>query len=199
MQDADQKLANPAQLFVISGPSGVGKNTVAHALCQRGLATRAVTATTRHPREGEKDKVDYHFLSERTFSAWIEEGRFLEHTEYVGHRYGAPISSVNEAVLSGLPVILTIDVKGGLQIKEMSEDVTLIFLAAPSEEELKRRLRQRARGDDKSAQQRLNRARQERRYAKQYDFLVVNDDLDLALEEIAEIMSRRFPSGHNHS
>jgi guanylate kinase len=193
-QPGADDLARPQQVFVISGPSGVGKNTVARRLCRQGLAVRAVTATTREPRPGEQDGVDYHFVSAEEFERWIEQDRLIEHTSYVGHYYGTPVRSVNRAAESGLPVLLTIDVDGGLQIKGRWPGVTLIFLKPPSEEELKRRLAERGRDDPVSVQQRLRRARQEMEYAERYDRVVVNDDLEEACKEIAAILARNYPA-----
>lgn len=190
---ADQELFQPRQLFVVSGPSGVGKNTVADRLCSRGLAVRAVTATTREPRPGETDGEDYHFVSEPTFEQWIREGRLLEHTRYVGSYYGTPVRSVNKAAESGLPVILTIDVDGGLQVKNRWPHVTLIFLEPPDEEELKRRLRGRGRDEPEEVRRRIRRAREEMEYAGRYDFRVVNDRLEETVNRIANIMAQRFP------
>jgi guanylate kinase len=184
------RLANPGQLFVLSGPSGVGKNAIADELCARGRAVRAVTATTRPPREGESDGRDYHFLSENEFRRWVRQGRLIEHTRYVGHCYGTPVASVNRAAACGLPVILTIEVDGALQIKSRWPEVTLIFIRPPSEEELKRRLAGRGRDDVGSIEQRLRRAREEEALAGRYDHRVVNDRLEDAVEEVARIMSR---------
>lgn len=183
------RLVNPHRVFVLSGPSGVGKNTIAERLCRQGRAVRAVTATTRPPQASEVDGKDYHFVGEEEFRRWIEEGRLVEHTNYLGHYYGTPLASVNEAAGSGRPVILTIDVDGGLQIKQKCPQVGLIFVGPPSEEELKRRLRDRRRDDTVSIEQRLRRAREEYEYADKYDFRVVNDDLERAVEEIAQIMA----------
>ncbi len=196
---AEHELSDPARVFVISGPSGVGKNTVADALCSEKRAVRAVTATTRPPRAGEKDGKDYHFVSDEQFGRWIEEERLLEYTRYVGNFYGTPLASVNRAAESGLPVILTIDVDGGLQIKRRWPDVALIFLVPPSEEELRRRLLARGRDDAGSVQKRLERAREEMEYGDDYDFCVVNDNLKEALEEIARIMAGKCDRDGNLS
>lgn len=192
-------LANPRQVFVLSGPSGVGKNTLADRLCSQGRATRAVTATTRPPKPGEVDGKDYLFVPEEQFRRWIENGSVLEYTNYVGHYYGTPLASVNDAARSGLPVILTIDVDGGLQIKHRWSDATLIFIRPPSEEELARRLRARQRDETGDIVQRLRRAQEEYGYADAYDFCVVNDDLDTAAEEIAQIMAERYSSGRENT
>jgi len=183
-------LVNPRRVFVLSGPSGVGKNTIAGQLCGRGLAVRAVTATTRPPEPGEVDGRDYHFIDRDEFRRWIEEGRLVEHTQYLGHYYGTPLFSLNEAAESGLPVILTIDVDGGLQVKDRWPEVTLVFVKPPSRRELQERLRQRQRDSTRSVIRRLQRAEEEYAYAERYDYCVVNDDLDQTVGEVARIISK---------
>ena len=191
------RLDNPPQVFVLSGPSGVGKNTIADRLCRQGKAVRAVTATTRPPRPGEADGRDYHFVSEDEFRRWIETGRLIEYTNYVGHHYGTPLAAVNRAGASGLPVLLTIDVDGGLQVKKRWPQVTLIFVKPPSEAELRRRLQGRGRDDASTIEKRLRRARQEGAYVDRYDLCVVNDDLEQAVEQVARIVSRQCDAQHN--
>jgi len=190
-ENASIRLLNPREVFILSGPSGVGKNTLASRLCREGRAVRAVTATTRPPKPGEADGRDYRFVSERRFQQWLKEGRLVEHTRYLGHFYGTPLASVNEAAGRGLPVILTIDVDGGLQVKEKWPEVSLIFIEPPSEEELRRRLKGRGRDDAESIEQRVERAHQEYGYADRYDFRVANDRLEDAVEQVAAIVSSR--------
>jgi len=186
-------LIEPRQLFVLSGPSGVGKNTVADRLCRRGRAVRAVTATTRRPKPGEVNGRDYWFVTEEQFADWVGQGRLLEHTRYVGNCYGTPIESVNRAAECGLPVLLTIDVDGGIQIKEKWPEVTLIFLEPPSEEVLRERLRRRGRDDEETIARRIRRAREEMAYAERYDYRIVNGDLEQAVAETEQLMARRYP------
>ena len=183
----------PRQLFVLSGPSGVGKNTVADQLCRRGWAVRAVTATTRRPRPGEVNGRDYWFVSEEQFRDWMASGRLVEHTRYVGHYYGTPTDSLDRAAQAGLPVILTIDVDGGVQLKARWPEATLIFLEPPSQEELVRRLSGRGRDDEANVERRVTRAQEEMTYAERYDFRVVNAELDDAVAQIEQIMARRCP------
>ncbi len=182
-------LLNARRVFILSGPSGVGKNTIAGKLCERGVAVRAVTATTRAPEPGEVDGRDYYFISRDEFRRWIDEGRLVEHTQYLSEYYGTPLFSLNEAAESGLPVILTIDVDGGLQMKRKWPEVTLVFVKPPSWEELQERLRQRRRDTTRSVIRRLERAEEEYAYADDYDYCVVNDELDEAVEEVTRIIS----------
>jgi len=181
-------LKNPQKVFVLSGPSGVGKNTIAERLCEEGIATRAVTATTRPPKPGEKDGIDYLFLSRSAFEKWICEGRLLEHARYCDNWYGTPVFSVNRALDSSLPVLLVIEVQGALQVKDKCPEVTLIFIAPPSEEALRSRLLARARDDAQGIEQRLRRAREEMTYATHYDHLVVNDSLQDAVNRVKDIV-----------
>jgi guanylate kinase len=132
---------NKGRLFIVSGPSGVGKSTVLHALLARRENARfSISATTRPIREGEVDGVDYHFISVETFRAWIAENDFLEYAEYVGNFYGTPKKSVQAALDAGQDIILDIEIQGAMQVAERMPDAVKIFIGPPSWEELERRL-----------------------------------------------------------
>ena len=178
------------KLFVISGASGVGKSTVLKALFQkRGNMYFSVSATTRAPRETEVDGVHYHFLSRETFREWIEEDQFLEYAEFVENSYGTPKKYVYEAMEAGQDVILDIEVQGAILVKEKMPDVVRIYLAPPSWEELERRLRARGTDDEETIQKRLRRAKEEFKLAHTYDYFVINDTVEHAMEELDSIMT----------
>ncbi len=182
-------IRHPERVFVMSGPSGVGKNTIAARLCASGLAVRAVTATSRPARPGERDEVDYYFVSDGQFEDWLREGRLLEHTRYSDMYYGTPAFSVDRALQDGRPVLLLIDVDGAMQLKRRWEELNLVFVAPRSEEALRRRLRRRGDVGEKEIARRLERAREEMDVADQYDWVVVNDRLEDAVQEVARILS----------
>jgi len=187
-------IVHPERVFVLSGPSGVGKNAIVRRLCESGCAVRAITATSRSPRPGEEDGVDYYFVSEQQFEQWLREGRLLEHTRYCGNYYGTPASSVDRAARDGRPVLLVIDVDGALQLKRKWPDARLIFIRPPSEQELEQRLRERADEDDENMAQRLAQARHEMALADRYDRVVVNDRLEDAVEQVAHIVRSASPA-----
>ena len=176
--------------FIISGPSGVGKSTVLKALFQkRGNMYFSVSATTRAPRETEVDGVHYHFLSRETFREWIEQDQFLEYAEFVENSYGTPKKYVYEAMEAGQDVILDIEVQGAILVKEKMPDVVRIYLAPPSWEELERRLRARGTDSEETIQKRLRRAKEEFKLAHTYDYFVINDTVEHAMEELDSIMT----------
>lgn len=178
------------RLFIVSGPSGVGKSTVLRALLeQRENARFSVSATTRPVREGETDGVDYHFVSEETFRAWIERDEFLEYAEYVGHFYGTPKKFVEAALNAGQDIVLDIEIQGAAQVEKRSPEAVSIFIGPPSWEELERRLTARGTDSPEDIQKRLTRAKVEIQNAYAYDYFVVNDTPEEAVRELDAIMT----------
>ena len=175
--------------FIISGPSGVGKSTVLHALMQkRDNLYFSVSATTRSPREGERDGVDYHFIDSATFRSLLEKDEFLEHAEYVGNFYGTPKRYVDEAMEKGQDVILDIEIQGSKQVHEKRPEVVRIFIAPPSWQELERRLTDRGTDSPEKVQKRLLRAKVEMDSASSYDYFVINDTVAGAVKELDAIL-----------
>lgn len=178
-------------LVVIAGPSGVGKGTV-HALVRAALpdSVLSVSATTRAPRAGEREGVDYHFVTPEGFQDLIDRGALLEWAEYAGHRYGTPAGPVAAAVRDGRVVVLDIELQGALQVKEHDPDALLVFLKPPSFAELERRLRQRGTEEEAGLQRRLARAREELAEADRFDVQVINDDLDACVREVLAVIEK---------
>ena len=175
--------------FIISGPSGVGKSTVLSALFEgRDDLYFSVSATTRAPRPTETPDVDYHFIEAETFRQWIEDGEFLEYAEYVGNFYGTPKKYVDAAMDEGKDVILDIEIQGATQVHELRPDVVRIFIAPPSWEELERRLTARGTDTPEKVQKRLLRAKVELENAGHYDYFVINDTVENAVQELRAIM-----------
>lgn len=175
--------------FIISGPSGVGKSTVLSALFEgRDDLYFSVSATTRQPRAGENDGKDYHFISPEQFNDWIENGEFLEYAEYVGNFYGTPKRYVDAAMAEGKDVILDIEVQGATQVHDQRPETVRIFIAPPSWEELERRLTARGTDTPEKIQRRLLRAKVELQMAGNYNYFVVNDSVERAVEELRSIM-----------
>ena len=156
--------------FIIAGPSGVGKGSVIKKVFESGRKLYfSVSATTRAPRPGERDGVDYHFISYEQFQSWIAEGAFLEHAEFVGNCYGTPKRYVDEAMDRGEDVILDIEVQGAEQIHRLRPEAVRIFLAPPSWAELRRRLTGRGTESEEKVEKRLQRSREEFQVAREYD------------------------------
>ena len=172
-------------LVVIAGPSGVGKGTVHARLRQRLADTElSVSATTRPPRPGERDGVDYHFVTAERFDELIATDALLEWAEYAGHRYGTPRVPVDAAVAAGRVVLLDIELQGALQVRDHDPDALLVFLLPPSFAELEHRLRSRGTESDAAVERRLARAREELAAAYRFDIEVVNDDLERCVDEV---------------
>jgi guanylate kinase len=181
------------RIFVISSPSGGGKTTVCNRLRRGGLGLEySVSATTRPPRSNEKNGRDYIFIDKDEFRRMKSRKRFLEWTNNFGDLYGTPARPVREALSKGRDVILSIDVKGAMQVKRLYRDAVLIFILPPSMGMLKTRLRRRKTENVKAAARRLEVAKREMTYLNRYDYAVVNDDLTEAVNSIkAIIMSER--------
>ena len=175
--------------FIISGPSGVGKSTVLSALLEkRPNLYFSVSATTRDPRPGELDGIHYHFMDAESFRKWIAMDQFLEYAEYVGNFYGTPKRFVDEAMEQGKDVILDIEVQGAIQVTSKRPETVRIFIAPPSWKELERRLTARGTDSPEKVQKRLLRAQVELEMARDYDYFVVNDTVENAVNELRAIM-----------
>jgi len=176
-------------LIVISAPSGTGKTTLVHMLLKEFPDLEfSVSYTTRPPRSGEVDGRDYHFVDRKTFERMIEEGDFLEWAEVYGNLYGTSRTQVLRALNEGRDVILDIDTQGALQVKKNFPEAVLIFILPPSLKELERRLRNRGTDDEETIERRLKTAREEIRRAPLYDYIVVNDVLEVAYENLKSII-----------
>ena len=177
------------KLYVLSGPSGVGKSTAVHEVMSRHPTLRfSVSVTTREIRPGEVEGESYYFISRQQFRQMLENDELLEHAEYVGNCYGTPEEPINRMLEQGIDVLLDIEPCGALQVQKRRPDATLICMTAPSFSEIERRLR--GRGDTPTDKicARLERARWEYQQAKNYDYIVINDDVGHAAAEIEAIM-----------
>ena len=177
-------------LIVLSGPSGVGKGTVRKELFSQPDTNYeySVSMTTRKPREGEVDGVDYFFKTREEFEALIESGGLLEHAEFVGNYYGTPLEYVNQTLDAGRDVFLEIEVQGAAQIREKAPDALFIFLAPPSISELQNRLITRGTETEDIIQKRIATAREELEMMSLYDYVVENDEIQKACEKINAII-----------
>ena len=178
-------------LYVISGPSGAGKGTIVSELMKRDdRLALSISCTTRYQREGEIDGVHYYFIDKERFQAMIEEGDFLEYAQVFDNFYGTPMSKVEEKRSAGYDDILEIDVQGALQVKKKAEDAKLIFILPPSFEVLRKRLTGRNTETPEQVEKRLAKAEKEMSLKDRYDYSVVNDDLETAVEEVYDIIKK---------
>ena len=177
------------QLIVLSGPSGVGKSTViSELLGARRDIYFSVSFTTRQPRVGEEDGVNYNFVTRDVFEEMIAGEELLEYAEYVHNYYGTSLKVIQEKLDAGIDVLLDIEVQGAAKVRAKCPDAVLIFIVPPSFEELSRRLHRRATDQEEVIQGRLKKAREEYRQIPNYDYLVVNDKVSEAAAEIMAIL-----------
>ncbi len=177
--------------FIISGPSGTGKSTViSEVFKKRGNCRFSISATTRKPRKGETDGVEYYFVTPERFQEMLDGDELLEYAEFVGCRYGTPKKPILDMLDEGFDVILDIEVQGARQVREKLPEVMSIFIYPPSIEELERRLRNRSLDSDEVIARRLKTAEEELLCMEDYDYLVQNDDYIRAANEIIDIMDK---------
>jgi len=179
-------------LIILSSPSGAGKSTLARRLrAWDGSIRFSVSATTRPPRPGERDGIEYHFHSRESFERMIRDGALLEYAEVFGHLYGSPAAPVTEALAAGIDVLFDIDWQGGQQIRNSAraEDVVSIFVLPPSIAELERRLTARGQDTPDTIAGRMQRARDEISHWAEYDYVLVNHDIDRAEHEVCAIVT----------
>ncbi|WP_346704079.1 guanylate kinase [uncultured Agathobaculum sp.] len=179
-------------LYVFTGPSGAGKGTLLSRLQEQDdRLFYSISATTRAPRPGETDGVQYYFLSKAEFEEKIAQHAFLEYACYVENYYGTLEAPVNEKLEQGFDVVLEIEVQGAMQVHEKRPDAVMVFIAPPSFEELAARLRGRGTEDEEKVLKRLETAKEELKQQDRFDYVIVNDELDRAVEELRDILAKR--------
>lgn len=187
-------------VFVVSGPSGAGKGTLCNKLVKEDdTIFLSVSATTRQMRDGEIEGIHYYFYTKDQFLDMVDKGEFIEHAEYCGNYYGTPKKYVNAAIEQGRDVILEIDVQGGAEIRKIIPDGVFIFVVPPSFQCLRERLTGRGTEDEEKIRSRLCRAKDEFAYIDDYDYILVNDDLDTAVDSFYTILkSEHMKVKKNH-
>jgi guanylate kinase len=182
-----------AEVFVITGPSGVGKGTLIRGLLERVPELElSVSATTRSPRPGERDGVEYHFLTPQEFDRRIEQGDFLEHAEYSGNRYGTLRSELEKRLSAGTPIVLEIEVQGARQVRRAMPEAVAVFIAPPSAEALRARLVGRGTDSPEQVEARMRTAQRELEAQPEFAHVVVNDRLEDATAELERIVRARL-------
>ena len=178
------------KLFVLSGSSGVGKGTVLKGFLQKNPNFMlSISCTTRKPREGEVDGVNYFFLTKEEFQKNINENKFLEWAQFAGNFYGTKKKYINQCLEEGRDIILEIDTQGALQVKKQMPEAVLIFICPPSLEALENRLRGRHTEDEETIQKRLNEVKIELERAEKFDYKIVNDELEKAIAELEKVIN----------
>ena len=189
MANHELSLEEKGLLIVISGPSGVGKNTVIDALrAEDPRRFHSVSMTTREPRKGEEEGVAYHFTSKEDFEALIDQGEILEYDSYCGHYYGTPKAPIERLVRDRIDVLLDLTIKGAIELKRNFPNAVTVFLTAPSEEALRERLQARGTESEEAIDSRLRAARRELQEMGRFDYWVVNDRLADAAADVSAII-----------
>ena len=180
---------NQKKLIILTGPSGVGKGTVVKEILGKDKNIwLSISATTREPRDGEKDGANYYFLKQEKFKEMIKQNLFLEWAQFAGNYYGTPLSSVNEKIKKGFTVLLEIEVEGARQIKNKFPDSLSIFLLPPDKEELERRIRNRGTEKEEAIIKRLSRASYEISVSNQFDFALTNHNVAETAKRIIKLI-----------
>ena len=184
-----EELQKQGRIIVVSGPSGVGKTTLVETILEHSSSiVRSVSATTRLPRSGETDGVDYHFLPKSEFEGLIEQNGLVEWTKYGENYYGTLKSTLESTIKAGKDIMLIIDVDGAIQLKKLGLSCLLIFILPPSVQILRQRLEERKTETESELNQRLERAKAEFDLVAYYDYCVVNDQIPLAIQQLIKII-----------
>lgn len=179
---------NKGRLIVFSAPSGCGKGTMLAEIVKNGNYHCSISATTRQPRENEKHGINYYFITNEEFEQKIKDGAFLEYAGYCDHYYGTLLSEVDDYLEKGIDVILEIEVQGAFKVMQKRPEAVSIFVAPPSIKELRRRLKKRGTETDEVIEKRVSEATNELAQAKKYDYIIVNDALEDAVNDFFAIM-----------
>jgi guanylate kinase len=184
-----KKNLKKGKIIVVSAPSGAGKTSICAAIVKKDKNTvYSISATTRQPRDGEKNGIEYLFVSDSKFKAMIKGSKFAEWAEVHGNFYGTPKSFLDKTLKSGKNVLLDIDVQGGISIKKQYPDACMIFIMAPDMKTLETRLRSRKKDSDKVIKTRLANAKKEMKSLPEYEYLIINENLDDATESVSAII-----------
>ena len=179
---------NNGSLFMVSGPSGCGKGTILAEILKQDKVYYSISATTRNPRVGEVDGVNYHFLSKEKFEELIKNDGMLEYASYCDNYYGTPRKPVEDMLNAGKHVILEIEVQGAMNVMKKCPDAVSIFILPPSIKELRRRLKKRGTETDDVIEKRLAQAEREIKMAENYDYIMINGELELAVQDLLSVI-----------
>lgn len=181
-------MKNKGLLLVVSAPSGCGKGTILGEILKDDSFYYSISATTRAPREGEQDGVNYHFITKEEFKQRIAQGGMLEYAQYCGNYYGTPKKEVEQMRDAGRDVILEIEVEGAMKVRVLCPDAVFLFIAPPSVEELRRRLNKRGTEAAEVIEERVSQAARELSYADRYDYIIVNGELEKAIQDFRTVV-----------